>query len=240
MNNKHISIKFFQPSWFQIKADGKIIYIDPAYLSKYYTKYPTKIDFTKWPDPIDGLPDKDLEKADLILITHHHKDHCKAVTVNRLKNSDTLIIAPKACEKELGDNIKFTRPGDRIKFGKIEIETTFAYNTENGSSTQKVHQKGKCVGYLLNINGARIYHSGDTDLIPEMKNLEKVDVALLPIGGVFTMNIQEAVQAVDTIKPKVAIPMHNMKVSLNEFKQKAETIGISVIVLGIGEVFEFK
>lgn len=73
MNYKSISIKYFQPSWFQIKTNSKIIYIDPAYLSNYYTKYPKKIDFTKWPNPIDGLPDRDLEKADLILITHHPK-----------------------------------------------------------------------------------------------------------------------------------------------------------------------
>lgn len=240
MSNKSISIKFFQPSWFLIKTDSKIIYIDPAYLSKYYTKYPKKIDFTKWPDPIDGLPDRDLEKADLILITHHHKDHCKVVAVNRLKKTDTLILAPKVCIKELGDNIKITKPGDKINVGEIEIETTFAYNTEQGSSTKKVHYKGECVGFLICINGRRIYHAGDTDFIPEMKNLGKVDVALLPIGGTYTMNIKEAVQAADTIKPKVAIPMHNMKASLNEFKHKTEALGTKVVILRIGEVYKLE
>jgi len=239
MNNKSISIKFFQPSWFQIKTGSKIIYIDPTYLSKYYTKYPQKIDFTKWPDPIDGLPDRDLEKADLILISHHHKDHCKAVTVNRLKKTDTLIVAPKICTKELGENIKITKPGDKINVGKIEIETTFAYNTEQGSSTQKVHHKGECVGFLISVDGRRIYHAGDTDFIKEMKNLGKVDVAMLPIGGTFTMNIEEAVQATDTIKPKVVIPMHNLKASLNEFKQEAKALEAKVVVLEIGEEYEF-
>ena len=241
MNNKSISIQFFQPSWFKIKTGSKIIYIDPAYLSKYYTMYPQKIDFTKWPDPIDGLPDRDLEKADLILISHHHKDHCKAVTVNRLKKTDTLIVAPKICTKELGENIMITKPGDKINVGKIEIETTFAYNTEQGSSTQKVHHKGECLGFLISVDGRRIYHAGDTDFITEMKNLGKVDVAMLPIGGTFTMNIEEAVQATDTIKPKVVIPMHNLKANPQEFKKKLEAkSNIDAIPLKIGEVYCLK
>lgn len=71
-----IAIKWFPPSWVQIKAGKKIIYIDPAYLRTYFTKHPQKIEFSKWPDPIDGLPEK-LVKADMILLTHDHADHCK-------------------------------------------------------------------------------------------------------------------------------------------------------------------
>ena len=71
-----VSIKWFPPSWFQIKTHSVIIYIDPAYLRSYYKRYPKKIEFSRWPDPIDGLPEK-LEKADLVLLTHDHKDHAK-------------------------------------------------------------------------------------------------------------------------------------------------------------------
>ena len=72
-----IEIKWFPPSWVQIKiSKEKILYIDPAYLKKYYRNYPKKVEFSTWPDPIDGLPEKGLEKADVILVTHHHKDHC--------------------------------------------------------------------------------------------------------------------------------------------------------------------
>ena len=78
-----ISIKWFPPSWIQISAQNKLIFIDPAYLKTYFKNYPKKIEFSSWPDPIDGLPEA-LEKADLILVTHHHKDHCKRVTVERL------------------------------------------------------------------------------------------------------------------------------------------------------------
>jgi L-ascorbate metabolism protein UlaG (beta-lactamase superfamily) len=96
-----ISIKWFPPSWIQINVQNKVIYIDPAYLKTYFTNYPQKIEYSSWPDPIDGLPEN-LEKADMILVTHHHKDHCKRVTVDRLRRSDTAVIAPERCVKELG------------------------------------------------------------------------------------------------------------------------------------------
>ena len=96
-----IYIKWFPPSWFQIKAGNHIIYIDPAYLKTNFAHYPKKIEYSKWPDPIDGLPEE-LEKGDIILITHHHKDHCKSVTVNRLKKKN----------KNTGNQAMFQRIGE--------------------------------------------------------------------------------------------------------------------------------
>ena len=210
-------------------------------MKKYYTKYPQKIEFSTWPDPIDGLPEEDLEKADVILLTHHHKDHCKSVTVNRLKDADTLVVAPKRCIKELGKDIKVIEPGDEIPFGDIKIKAVDAYNTEQGSSTRKVHHKGDCVGYLITVEGKTIYHAGDTDYIPEMRELGKVDVALLPIGGTFTMDIQEAVEAAIAIKPRIAIPMHRLKTYPEEFKDIVEARpDIKVAPLKIGEVYHLK
>ncbi|PKN70067.1 MAG: hypothetical protein CVU54_08540 [Deltaproteobacteria bacterium HGW-Deltaproteobacteria-12] len=83
--NKPINIKWFPPSWIQIKSGTHVIYIDPAYLKTNFAHYPKRIEYSKWPDPIDGLPEE-LEQGNIILITHHHKDHCKGVTVRRLKN----------------------------------------------------------------------------------------------------------------------------------------------------------
>jgi L-ascorbate metabolism protein UlaG (beta-lactamase superfamily) len=235
-----VSIKWFPPSWFQIKTKDKIIYIDPAWMRTYFTKYPKKIEFSRWPDPIDGLPEE-LEKADVILLTHHHKDHCKSVTVNRLKDADTLVVAPKRCSKELGKDIKVVAPGDEIPFGDITIKAVDAYNTEQGSSTRKVHHKCDCVGYLMTVEGKTIYHAGDTDYIPEMRELGKVDVALLPIGGTFTMDIQEAVDAAIVIKPGIAIPMHRLKADPEEFKDNVEARSdIKVVSLKIGEVYHLK
>lgn len=116
-----VSIKWFPPSWFQIKRGNKVVYIDPAYLKTYFKNYPEKIEFSSWPDEIDGLPEKDLEKADLILITHHHKDHCKRVTINRLKRENTVILAPKVCTKEIGEDIKVINPYEELNFEEIKI-----------------------------------------------------------------------------------------------------------------------
>ena len=100
-----VYLKWFPPSWIQIKTGNKTIYIDPAYLRTYNKHHPQKIEFSSWPDPIDGLPEA-LEKADVILFTHHHKDHCTRVTANRLRRTDTLLVGPEHCTKELGKDIK--------------------------------------------------------------------------------------------------------------------------------------
>jgi L-ascorbate metabolism protein UlaG (beta-lactamase superfamily) len=214
-----VTIKWFPPSWFQIKSNAKIIYIDPAYLRSYFTHYPKKIEFSKWPDPIDGLPEK-LKKADIILVTHDHKDHAKDVTINRLRRKNTLVVGPKRCTKNLGTDIKVLRPGQEFNFKGIKIETVDAYNTETGNSTRKVHHKGNGLGYVLTIEGKTIYHAGDTDFIPEMKELGQIDIALLPIGGTFTMDLQEAVRATKAINPRIVIPMHRSKANPLDFKKK--------------------
>ena len=237
-----IDIKWFPPAWFQIKMSKKIIYIDPAYLKKYYKNYPKKVEFSSWPDPIDGLPEKDLDKADVILVTHHHKDHCKSVTVNRLMKRDSAIIAPKRCSKELGKNIRFIMPEDEIEIGHVRIKAVEAYNKKRGNKSKVAHKKGVGVGYIINIEGRSIYHAGDTDFIPEMIEYGKIDVALLPIGGRdFTMNLTEAVQAAIMIKPNVAIPMHRFEADPQEFKKKVEKkTDIKVAALQTGEVYHLK
>lgn len=234
-----VLIKWLPPSWFQIKTTETVIYIDPSYLKTYFANYPLKIEFSTWPDPIDGLPEADLEKADLVLVTHHHKDHCKGVTVNRLIEADTTILAPKMCIKELGRDITLVSPGEKFNFPNVDIKVVDAYNTPEGSSTRKLHHKGEGVGYLITVEGKKVYHAGDTDFIPEMKELGAVDVALLPIGGTFTMNIPDAVEAALAIKPVVVIPMHRKEADPEEFKRKVEKKSdIQVIPLEIGEVYD--
>jgi L-ascorbate metabolism protein UlaG (beta-lactamase superfamily) len=230
-----IMIKWFPPSWFQIKTEQKIIYIDPAYLRNCFKNYRKKIEFSRWPKEIDGLPE-DLEKADLILVTHNHKDHCKRVTVDRLIQPDTLIVAPKRCVKPLGKEIKTISPGEEIVFEDIKIRVVEAYNIK--FSKKIWHRQGDGVGYVITLKGKTIYHAGDTDFIPEMKKLGVIDIALIPIGGIFTMGIQEAVEATIAIKPKVVIPMHVLKANYQEFKTKVETRSdVQVILLQTGEVY---
>ena len=234
-----ISVKWFPPSWFQIRTKNKILYIDPAYLKTNFTNYPKKIEFSKWPDPIDGLPEE-LEKGDIILVTHHHKDHCKCVTVTRLIKPGTLIVAPKRCAKELGTDIFFIGPGEEIEFGGIKIRAVDAYNIKHGNTPRVMHKKGGGIGYLLNVEGKIIYHAGDTDFIPEMKKLGRVDLALLPIGGRgFTMDMDEVVEAATEINPRFVIPMHRYEADPIEFKKKVENrSNTEVIPLRTGEVYQ--
>ncbi|MEM0353119.1 MAG: MBL fold metallo-hydrolase [Archaeoglobaceae archaeon] len=156
-----------------------------------------------------------LEKADLILVTHDHFDHLDIKSIKRLSKADTSIVTPKGCFIEGYDTCSLDEGEERI-VKDVKIKTVPAYNVN-----KPFHKKGG-VGYIVEIDGVRIYHAGDTDRIPEMKNIE-VDVALLPIGGTYTMNVSEAVEAAWDIKAKVYIPMHygaipNTKADPEEFR----------------------
>jgi L-ascorbate metabolism protein UlaG (beta-lactamase superfamily) len=232
-------LKLFPPSWGQIVADGCVAYVDPAYLSTYFVKHPGRIEFSKWPDEIDGLPEPKLPCADVVLLTHAHKDHCKRVTIDRLCDKDTIIVGPKACAKSVGRRMTIVSPGDEVEHGCLRLRAVAAYNTAGGSSTKKAHPPGRGVGYVLSIAGTYIYHAGDTDLIAEMKDLGRVDVAFLPIGGTYTMNIDEAIEAALVIKPVVAVPMHHLRrASPDEFvaRLKKRSRTIKPKAPGIGEV----
>ena len=229
-----ISITWFPPSWLLINTKDKVIYIDPAWIQKNFDNYPKKIIFSHYPEPMDGLPEADLPKADIILVTHHHQDHIKTATLNRLANKSTLIFAPSKCAELIGRPFEEIKPSDERKVGEIKIKAVYAYNTPSGHSTRKVHHKGECVGYLLKIGNKIIYHAGDTDVIPEMKEFGKVDIAFLPIGGTFTMNIQEAIKATSIIKPNIVIPMHFLKAKPDTFKKEIK----NAVVLKTGESYE--
>jgi L-ascorbate metabolism protein UlaG (beta-lactamase superfamily) len=186
-----IEIKWLGHASFKIEKEQKI-FIDPFQIR---------------------IPEKD---ADLILITHDHFDHCSIDDIKMLVNKQAVIIASKMCRAKV-DNFKsdvakilYFVPGDRAKVNNAEIEAVPAYNVNKFRAPGVVfHPKEmNYVGYIIEIDKVRIYHAGDTDFIPEMNNFGKIDIALLPIGGTYTMNVEEAVEAVKAIKPKYAIPMH--------------------------------
>jgi L-ascorbate metabolism protein UlaG (beta-lactamase superfamily) len=226
-----VKLKWFPRSWVQIIHHDRIIYIDPSYLSSYFTRYPKRVKPSS-PQADDGLPEA-LPKGDLILVTHSHKDHCKNATLEQLRKTSSIVLAPKSCRDEIKLGFQIVKPCEIHEFNRIWIETIMAYNTSEGSSTRKVHKKEACVGYLLTIDGIRIYHAGDTDFIPEMRNLGSVDIALLPIGGTFTMNIDDAVKAARQINPGILIPIHYLEA--NPHQLKAQLPEIDVRVLEIGE-----
>jgi L-ascorbate metabolism protein UlaG (beta-lactamase superfamily) len=144
------------------------------------------------------------ETADMILITHSHFDHCSTDDIDRINGPDTMIVCPSDCEHRLMGNIKIIRPYGKMEHKGVKVEAVPAYNID-----KLFHPKSNgWLGFVVEIDGKRIYHAGDTDLIPEMKELKDIDYALLPVGGKYTMNAKEAAKAAELIKPKIAVPMH--------------------------------
>lgn len=177
-----IEITWLGHASFLIKA-GKTIYIDPFVVPN------------------------DAEKADYILLTHDHYDHCDAEKIDHLSKSGTVIIAAKGAAQKAGGMAM--EPGDIYKHEGIEVEAVPAYNINKFRSPGlPFHPKGAGLGFVVEIDGKRIYHSGDTDSIPEMHEVHRIDVALLPVGGTYTMTAEEAGEAAAVIKPKFLIPMH--------------------------------
>ena len=147
---------------------------------------------------------KKSDRADIILITHDHYDHCSPDDVKRIQKEDTVIVTTPDCADKLSGNIKTVKPGDRLEVKGVLIEAVPAYNTN-----KQFHPRDRnWVGYIFTVDGRRIYLAGDTDYIPEMKTFKDIDVALLPVSGTYVMTADEAVQAALDIHPKVAIPMH--------------------------------
>lgn len=144
------------------------------------------------------------EKADIILITHEHYDHFSPEDIKKIQKENTIVVStPDVIAKVKGEKREIF-PGKEIEIDGIKIRAVPAYNVD-----KRFHPKEKkWVGYILEIEGVTLYHAGDTDFIPEMKNLGKIDIAFLPVGGTYTMNAKEAAEAANVISPAVAIPMH--------------------------------
>jgi L-ascorbate metabolism protein UlaG (beta-lactamase superfamily) len=144
------------------------------------------------------------EPADLILITHDHYDHLSPKDVAKIRTDKTVVVVPSGCRGKISGKVEVMSVGEKKVFAGISVEAVPAYNI--GKDFHPRLKGG--LGYVVTANGIRIYQAGDTDRIPEMKSLKNIDVAILPVGGTYTMNPREAAEAADDVQPKVAIPFH--------------------------------
>lgn len=146
---------------------------------------------------------KESPTADLILITHEHHDHFSKEDIEKIRRRDTQIVTTPTVAQGLNGPVREVQPGDRIDLGAVVIDVLPAYNIE-----KRFHPRSAGhVGYLIAIDGLRIYHAGDTDAIPEMAGLAP-DIALLPVSGTYVMDPDEALEAIRLLEPKLVVPMH--------------------------------
>jgi L-ascorbate metabolism protein UlaG (beta-lactamase superfamily) len=188
---------------FRIKGDKVDLYIDPWKLKS-------------------NIP------ADVVCITHSHFDHLSVEDVEKVRKPSTVIVGPPDCRATFGDAFKEISPFGRVTVGDVTIEAVPAYNL-----TKEFHpKKNNWVGFIVTLDGMRIYHAGDTDLIPEMEQVE-ADIFLVPVGGTYTMTVNEAADACAKVKPKVAVPMHcgDIVGTLDDRHRFKELCSAAVIIL---------
>ncbi len=159
----------------------------------------TQIYIDPWKLPA-GAP-----KADVILITHSHFDHLSPEDIAKIEQPGTKFVAPADVAAKLkGKQVTKASPGGTYTVGGLKVEAVAAYNTN-----KDFHKRSEnWVGYVVTLSdGTRIYHTGDSDVTPEMKAV-KTDIAMLPCGGTYTMTAAEVAQAANAFKPAILIPMH--------------------------------
>jgi L-ascorbate metabolism protein UlaG (beta-lactamase superfamily) len=189
LEHADVQITWLGHDGFKLKK-GTVVYIDPYQLGSA------------------------AEPADVVCVTHEHSDHLSVDDLARIVTPQTTVVTIPACRgAAVGLRPKVVRvvkPGDRLEVDGVAIHAVPAYNTSKFRSPgNPFHPQadGK-VGFVIAIGGVCVYHAGDTDAIPEMASLGRVDVALLPVSGTYVMTAAEAVTACNAIRPTLAIPMH--------------------------------
>ena len=204
-----MKVRWFGHSSFRVRVGGKTIYFDPF-----------------------GIPEGS-DKADFILTSHEHYDHCSLVDIDRITKEDTVFIAPESAAEKIQGEVMTMSEGDILVFNEIKVEAVPAYNLE-----KSFHPRGLGLGFILEAEDKRLYHAGDTDHIPELERLWNITMALLPVSGTYTMTAEQAAQAAEMLKPDVAIPMHwglgvaGSRSDAERFKKLLDEKGIRTEILG--------
>lgn len=167
-------------------------------------------------------------KADIILVTHEHHDHFDSDAIAQLTKASTKIYLNPAVHKMFGSG-KALKNGDKVKIANdITIEAVPAYNTTPGR--EQFHPKGRDNGYILTLDGMRIYIAGDTEDILEMANIKDISIAFLPCNQPYTMTIEQAANAAKIIQPKVLFPYHYNDTPVNKLIPLLSKEGIKVLI----------
>ena len=190
-----LKITFIGHGTLMCQYGGKVIHVDPVGREADYSKLP---------------------KADLILVTHEHGDHLDPKAISMLRGADTKLVLTKACAGKVDGGIVM-KNGDVRKVMDLRIEAVPAYNiVHKRSSGQPFHPKGSGNGYVVTFGETRVYIAGDTENTPEMKALEKIDIAFLPMNLPYTMTPAMVADAAGAFKPKILYPYHYGNTDPNE------------------------
>ena len=212
-SGKIVKIYALMHSSIRIEYDGKEIEIDPCAKLKNRT-----VDYSAFP------------KADIILVTHEHFDHYDKATIKMLHRMEasapTQLVMNQRCVKIYGSGTAMTN-GDKLQLADdISVEAIPAYNTTE--EHLQFHPKGRDNGYILTIDGLRIYIAGDTEDIPEMENIKDIDVAFLPCNQPYTMTPEQLVRAAKILKPKILFPYHYGETNVKDIPILLQGEGIDV------------
>nr|WP_320036613.1 MBL fold metallo-hydrolase [uncultured Bacteroides sp.] len=204
-SKKEVIITFIKHGSLMLTYNKHTIQVDPIYEYADYSKFP---------------------KTDIILITHEHGDHLDAKAIDMLSKKETTVILNTSSQKKLGKGTIMNNGDKKEILDNIKVEAVPAYNTTPGR--EMFHPRHRDNGYILTIDGVRIYIAGDTEDIPEMKELKNIDIAFLPVNQPYTMTIAEAVNAAKMFLPKVLYPYHFGNTDVKKIKEELKGTSIDV------------
>ena len=210
-NSKTIKIYSLMHACIRIVYEGEEIQIDPVRQLGNRT-----IDYSSMP------------KANYILVTHEHQDHYDKGAIDMLTGATTEFITNKRCAEMYGKGQVMVNGDEATISSDITIEAVPAYNTTVGR--EKFHPKGRDNGYILTLDGTRIYIAGDTEDIPEMANIKDIDIAFMPCNQPYTMTVEQLLMAARTVKPKVLFPYHFGQTDVSSVPEQLKKDGIEVRV----------